>query len=46
MPTPLAAVFVTRARDVRVAADDLRDAGLHDQADALLVELRTAGIVG
>jgi hypothetical protein len=46
MPTPLASVFVSRAGDVRSAVVDLRAAGLDEQADALVVELRTARIVG
>jgi len=46
MPTPLAPVFVSRAGDVRSAVADLRAAGLEEQADALVVELRTAQIIG
>jgi len=46
MPTPLAPVFLSRAGDVRSAVADLRAAGLEEQADALVVELRTAQIIG
>ena len=46
MPTPLAHVFVDQEPAVRSAAADLHAAGLDEQADALLLELRTGGIVG
>jgi len=46
MPMPLGRVFLDHADEVRAAADDLRTAGLAQEADALLLELRTAAIVG
>ncbi len=46
MPMPLARVFLDHPHQVREVAEDLRAAGLTREADALLVELRTAAIVG
>jgi hypothetical protein len=46
MPMPLARVFLDHAAQVRAVAEELRAAGLPRQADALLLELRTAAIVG
>jgi hypothetical protein len=46
MPTPLDSVFIFRSGDVRSAVAALHAAGLAEQADALVLELRTARIVG